>query len=286
VLMATGLLASILLDRGRAAEAWEALLNAGLTGPIASVPPLTPVLLARMRVRVARGEHEPALIDWHEARRRRQFSGGSPVGWIEDQIAAAKATQALGDDVGARAIVHKNLEVARRWDTPGAIGQALRGVARIDSESDPIPLLREASELLAASPARLEHARVLIDLGAALRRAGARRDSRHPLNAGLDLAGQCGAEGLAETARHELAASGVRVRRPALGEADELTASERRICNMACEGLSNAQIAQALFVTIKTVEMHLTRSYRKLGIHKRVELATALAAHERAATGR
>ena len=213
VLMATGLLASILLDRGRAAEAWDALLSAGLTGPIAPVPPLTPVLLARMQVRVARGEHEPALIDWHEALRRRQFSGGSPVGWIEDQIAAAEATRALGDQVGARAIVHENLEVARRWDTPGAIGQALRGVARIDSESDPIPLLREASELLAASPARLEHARALVDLGAALRRAGARRDSRHPLAAGLELAEHCGADGLAETARQELAASAPSLKR-------------------------------------------------------------------------
>ena len=284
VLMATGLLASILLDRGRVAEAWDALQSAGLTGSIAPIPPLTPVLLARMQVRVARGGHQPALIDWHEALRRRQFSGGSPVGWIEDQIAAAEATRALGDQAGARTIVHENLEIARRWGTPGAIGQALRGVARIDPQSDPVPLLREASEMLAASPARLEQARTLVDLGAALRRAGERRDSRHPLNAGLELAEHCGADGLAETARQELAASGVRVRRPAFGEADELTASERRVCNMACADLSNAEIAQALFVTIKTVEMHLTRSYRKLGIHKRAELAAALAAHERAAT--
>jgi DNA-binding CsgD family transcriptional regulator len=286
VLMATGVLASILLDRGRAAEAWDVLQSAGLTGSIAPIPPLTPVLLARMQVRVARGGHQPALIDWHEAQRRRQFSGGSPVGWIEDQIAAAQATRALGDQVGARNIVHENLEIARRWDTPGAIGQALRGVARIDPSSDPIPLLREATELLEASPARLEHARALVDLGAALRRAGVRRDGRHALNAGLELAEHCGADGLAETARQELAASGARVRRPALGESDELTASERRVCNMACEDLSNAEIAQALFVTIKTVEMHLTRSYRKLGINKRAELAAALAAHQPAATSR
>jgi DNA-binding CsgD family transcriptional regulator len=278
--MATGVLALILRDRGRVADAWDVLLSAGLTGAIAPLPPLTPALLARMQVRVARGEHEAALIDWHEAQRRRQFSGGSPVGWIEDQIAAAEATRALGNRTGAQAIVHENLEIARRWGTPGGVGQALRGVARVDSESDPIPLLREASELLEASPARLEHARALVDLGAALRRAGHRRDSRHPLNAGHELAEHCGATGLAEQARQELAASGVRVRRPTLGEADELTASERRICNMACEGLSNAQIAQALFVTVKTVEMHLTRSYRKLGIHKRVELAAALAADE------
>ena len=54
---------------------------------------------------------------------------------------------------------------------------------------------------------------------------------------------------------------------------------------MAAEGLSNAEIAQALFVTVKTVEMHLTRSYRKLDIHKRAELTAALAVDERAAAG-
>ena len=278
VLMATGVLASVLLDRGRAAEAWDALLSAGLTGTIAPLPPLTPALLARMRVRVANGEHEPALRDWHEARRRRRFSGGSPVGWIEDQITAAEATRALGDQTGARAIVYANLEVARQWGIPGGIGQALRGVARIDSDADPVPLLSEAVELLGASPARLEHARALVDFGAALRRAGNRRDSRHPLNAGLELAEHCGADGLAETARHELAASGARVHRPALGDANQLTASEQRVCNLAAEGLSNTEIAQALFVTVKTIEMHLTRSYRKLNIHKRADLAAALAA--------
>jgi DNA-binding CsgD family transcriptional regulator len=286
VLMATGVLASILLDRGRADEAWDVLQSAGLTGSIAAIPPLTPALLARMQVRVAHGQYQPALIDWQEAQRRRQFSGGSPVGWIEDQIAAAQATRALGDQAGARSIVHENLEIARRWNTPGAIGQALRGVARIDPQSDPIPLLREASELLESSPARLEHARALVDLGAALRRAGERRESRHPLNAGLELAEQCAADRVAETARQELAASGVRVRRHTLGETDELTASERRVCNMACGDMSNAEIAPALFVTIKTIEMHLTRSYRKLGIQKRAELAAALAEHDRTATSR
>ncbi len=141
---------------------------------------------------------------------------------------------------------------------------------------------RVVEELLAAvehlerSPRRLEHARALVDLGSAQRRAGQRSDAREPLRAGYELARECGADGLADTARQELAASGVRVRRDWLTGRDSLTASERRIASLAAEGASNAEIAQALFVTIKTVEMHLTHTYRKLDITGRADLARTL----------
>lgn len=149
---------------------------------------------------------------------------------------------------------------------------------------DQVDLLRDAVALLQRSPARLEHARALVDLGAALRRASSRADSRQPLRAGYELAQQCGASGLAETARQELAASGVRVRRKRLSGIDSLTPSERRIAEMAAARASNAEIAQALFVTLKTVEMHLTNVYSKLEIAGRRELTAILNAstpHER-----
>lgn len=113
-------------------------------------------------------------------------------------------------------------------------------------------------------------------LGALLRRRGARVESREPLRAGYELANACGAEALAQTARAELRASGVRVRRATVSGADALTASERRIAEMAAAGSSNAEIAQALFLTVKTVEMHLTSVYRKLDIHSRRALPAAL----------
>jgi DNA-binding CsgD family transcriptional regulator len=81
---------------------------------------------------------------------------------------------------------------------------------------------------------------------------------------------------LAETARAELRASGVRLRREALSGVESLTASERRIAELAAEGASNPEIAQALFLTVKTVESHLTHAYRKLDIAGRSELAEAL----------
>jgi len=116
-------------------------------------------------------------------------------------------------------------------------------------------LLQDAVEHLARSPARLEHTRALIDHGAALRRRGDRTAARDPLRHGLDLAAARGAHPLAENARHELAATGIRIRRDAQTGIAALTASERRIIEHAAPGATNPQIAQALFITVKTVEM-------------------------------
>jgi DNA-binding CsgD family transcriptional regulator len=86
---------------------------------------------------------------------------------------------------------------------------------------------------------------------------------------------------LAETARQELAASGVKVARPEFGR-EELTASERRVAELAAEGASNPEIAQQLFVSVKTVEGHLSSGYRKLDIRSRHELRAALAERDTA----
>ena len=123
----------------------------------------------------------------------------------------------------------------------------------------------------------MELAGALVDLGGTLRRSGHRSTCREPLRRGYDLARSCGADALAEHARQELAASGVRVRRERLTGAESLTPSERRIADMAAEGASNAEIAQFVFVTVKTIELHLTHIYRKLDIPGRSELSRALA---------
>ncbi|MDQ3722356.1 MAG: helix-turn-helix transcriptional regulator, partial [Actinomycetota bacterium] len=96
------------------------------------------------------------------------------------------------------------------------------------------------------------------------------------LREGYELALRCGAAGLARAARAELRASGIRLRREAMTGAASLTASERRIADMAASGLSNAEIAQDLFLTVKTIEMHLTQAYRKLDISRRSQIAQAL----------
>jgi DNA-binding CsgD family transcriptional regulator len=147
----------------------------------------------------------------------------------------------------------------------------------VEGERAGIERLREAVAVLAESPARLEHARALVDLGAALRRARERREAREPLRRGLDLAHDCGALALVERARTELQAAGARPRRIQLTGVDALTPSERRIATMAAQGLTNREIAQALFVTLRTIETHLGHAYHKLGIRSREELRDALA---------
>jgi DNA-binding CsgD family transcriptional regulator len=128
----------------------------------------------------------------------------------------------------------------------------------------------------AGSPARLEHAKSLAALGAALRLDRQPTAARAPLRDAVELAERCGAAGLAEHARAELAAAGGRPRRWAVTGSAALTPSERRVADLAAAGLTNRRIAQRLGVTPKTVEVHLSSAYRKLGVTSRRQLAAAL----------
>ena len=132
--------------------------------------------------------------------------------------------------------------------------------------------------VLRSSGAQLELARSLIELGAALRRAGRRPQAREPLREGLEVAARYGASVLARRAHDELVAAGARPRRDPVESRSRLTASELRVAGKAAGGLTNREIAQALFLTEKTVEVHLTRAYRKLDIQSRSQLAAALPA--------
>ena len=264
-----------LVDQGRLDEAARELDDASLSGEVPDAPPMIPVVLTRMGLHAARREHDRARADWEDAVRRAGRLRGANAAWIEDLAVASGVHRALGDDQTARELVDQALGLAQDWDTPAARGIALHAQARL-GDGDTVGRLREAAHLLAESPRRLEHARALVSLGAALRRRGDRVDSRDPLREGYDLARQCSAQGLAEVARGELRASGVRVRREALSGVDSLTPSELRIAEMAAVGLSNAEVAQELFLTVKTVEMHLTHAYRKLGVRGRPQLSEVL----------
>ena len=131
--------------------------------------------------------------------------------------------------------------------------------------------------MLRASPALLERARALGDYGAALRRANRRVEARAPLRQALELAHRCGAPPLQRRLHDELLAAGARPRRVAVTGAESLTPSERRIATMAARAMTNRDIAQALFVTPKTVEMHLHNAFHKLGVSSRTQLPRALA---------
>ena len=193
----------------------------------------------------------------------------------------AEAVEALvGAGRGRRgaAARRRALELAERLGTPGAARRraCARSRAR-PSATRPIPLLERAVEPLAASPARLEHTRALVELGAALRRANRRADAREPLRRALELADRGGMRRLARRARDELNAAGARPRRSALSGPGALTPAEHRVAELAAEGHSNREIAEQLYVTQRTVETHLTHAFQKLGIGSRAELAAALA---------
>ncbi|MGH7702080.1 MAG: response regulator transcription factor, partial [Gemmatimonadales bacterium] len=136
--------------------------------------------------------------------------------------------------------------------------------------------LAQSVEMLNPSPCRLECARALLDLGAALRREGQRTRAGAPLRQALDLAAAAGAQRLARRARAELALCGQRPRRAALSGPGSLTPAERRVADLAAQGHGNAEIARLLVVARRTVETHLSAIYRKLGIDGRGELPGAL----------
>ena len=137
-------------------------------------------------------------------------------------------------------------------------------------------MLEESAAVLGKSPALLERSASLIEWGAALRRAGQRSQACRVLSQGLDGAARCGARPLAARAREELRVAGARPRRDWSVGVEALTPSELRIVRLAHDGRTNRQIAQELYLSIKTVEGHLARAYGKLGIASREELEPVL----------
>ena len=136
--------------------------------------------------------------------------------------------------------------------------------------------ISHAVAVLDVSAAQLERARAHAAFGATLRRAGKPLEARDPLRLAVDLAHRCGATALEERALAELRATGARPRRRLTTGAGALTPSERRIADLAAAGRQNREIAEALVVTLATVEYHLRNTYRKLEITSRTQLGRAL----------
>jgi DNA-binding CsgD family transcriptional regulator len=274
--MASVALTDCLISKGDLDAAQAAYDAIGFGEQIPPFPPYGGVLGIRCELHCALGQHAAVLADYEQFKRRfGERRSGATIAVI---LATIESHHALRHQDVVNTELDQALTLAQQWGTPSAIGSVMRVRGRVtDDPVRAIEDLRTAIDYLQRSPRRLVHARALIDLGSALRRAGRRSDAREPLRAGYELARDCGADGLAGTARLELAATGVRLRRERLRGAESLTASERRIADLAAAGASNAEIAQALFVTVKTVEMHLTHAYRKLDITRRGALAAALA---------
>ncbi|HEU5063694.1 MAG TPA: AAA family ATPase [Solirubrobacterales bacterium] len=267
----TGMLAQIYVDRGRLDEA-EAVLEQGYRGEMLGDGPSF-WRRGKIELLMARGRFAEALelCDVYEER----------LGLMRNPAAApwrtlkAEALDRLDRREEGIALAEEELAAAREWGAPQTIGRALRVLGTLKREQG-IDDLREAVATLEGSTARLELAKALMALGTALRLARKPSEAREPLRQALELAGACSADAVVERARDELRAAGVRPRREALGGVESLTPSERRVATMAAEEMTNREIAQALFVTPKTVEVHLSNAYRKLEIRNRRQLAGAL----------
>jgi DNA-binding CsgD family transcriptional regulator len=270
------LLAETQLERGGPDAPGDVLEELGRAEELSDYQGNNTALLARGRVRFARGLADEAAADLLELGRRCEawtLRNPAAFPW---RSAAALALRRK-DPERARELVDEEVELARAFGAARALGIALRAAGLVRGGGQAVTLLDEAAETLSKSPARLEHARAVVDLGAAQRRAGHREAARARLAEGLDGAVVCGAAPLAAYARAELALAGARPRRDRVTGRDALTPSELRVVRIAVAGRSNREIAEQLWVTPKTVETHLSRAYRKLGIKARAELEAALA---------
>jgi DNA-binding CsgD family transcriptional regulator len=271
--MAHGPLVEALVAEGNLAAADTALATAGLDGDLPDGYMVNFVLFARGKLRLAQGRPAEGIADLEElGRRESKWRGANPA------VFPYRSLLAIAGVPDAHRLAAEELELARAWGTAGALGRALRAHGLVTGDLDE---LRLSAAVLDGSPWPLEHAHSLIELGAATRRSGHRAAASEPLYAGMELAHRCAAEPLVARARVELLATGARPRRMTRRGIDALTATERRVAEMATAGLTNRQIAQALFVTTRTVEVHLTHAYQKLDITSRDQLGALLTANPR-----
>jgi DNA-binding CsgD family transcriptional regulator len=186
---------------------------------------------------------------------------------------AAHALLRLGEQERARELAEAELADVKVFGAPRALGVALRAAGLAHGGSKGIEMLGDSVSSLRNSPAILERAHSLTELGAAMRRNGCRSAAREPLAEALDLAARCGARPLAARVRGELKATGARPRRVWRTGLEALSPRELRVVQLAAEGRTNREIAYQLYVTLKTIEGHLARAYTKLGIERRGQLS-------------
>ena len=230
---------------------------------------------ARGLIAASRGDHRQALHLYLDCGRLLTANG------LQNPACSAWRSRAVVSMVGlgrvreARTLGDSEVELARSWGAPGPLGRALVAAATTREPPERLAMLRQAADVLDGTECRLDRARALIRLGRALLDGGDSRGARPVLITGLELAVSCETQRLTDSARQALYAAG--------GRATEgtgqtmLTASERRVAELVMQGLGNQEVAGQLSISKRTVDTHLGRIYRKLGISGRNRLREALA---------
>ena len=237
------------------------------------------VLEARGRLRLLQDRPTEALEDYLRAGLIMVNVTNNPA-VLPWQCGAALAAHRIGDVQQARELTSSALEIARPTEVPRAIARPLRAAGLIEGGDSGLRMLHEAVDVLDEIDAPLERASSLLALGSALRRSGERLQAQRHLHSALDLAHRSGALLIATRAQQELRSTGARPRRIALSGVDSLTPGELRVAEMASKGMTNREIAQALFVTVHAVDKHLRGTYQKLNISSRRGLSALLGGGE------
>ncbi|MGI5278491.1 AAA family ATPase [Streptomyces rochei] len=249
-------------DLRRAPESWE----------------LNRFLYARGVQRAAAGDTVGALHDFLECGRRQAARDVvSPVvtPW---RTAVAECRLALGGGQEALALATEELRLARVWNTPRTVGRALRVLGTATGGRRGLKLAEDAVRTLRDAPVDtgMELTEALLAQGRQLLAAGERGRARDRLREAAELAERKGAVRLLALAGQALRDSGARSPATAQSGSGALTGSERRIAELAAAGRTNTEIADLLHLARRTVETHLTSTYRKLRIRRRTELPAAL----------
>lgn len=271
---AAAIAAGLLIDEGRYDDAEDRLARAAERPESTITPRVRQALLEESgRLNARRGRHSEALGDLFAAGRLAQEYGtDSPVlsSWRSE---ASLLLAADGRRKEAAQLAEENLEFARLHGAKWVVGSALHLLGMTGETADRTARLEEAVAALTESGAQLCLAGAMIDLGRTLRETGSDLPAaREVLRSAADVAFRSGATPLVSLAATELRLAGARPRRLALRGTDSLTDAERRVVALAAQGYTNGQIAHTLYLSEKTIESHLGRSFRKLGIRSRREL--------------
>ncbi|WP_196807131.1 ATP-binding protein [Candidatus Solirubrobacter pratensis] len=217
------------------------------------------------------GRYEAALAAVLPAER---FYSEGPAIWALTEL--IEAAVRLGQPERARRAFERIQETTRAAGTDWALGIEARLGALLSDGDDAEALYLEAISRLGRTRIRVQLARTHLLYGEWLRRQRRRLDAREQLRTAHEFFRDAGMEAFAERARLELEATGERARKRTVNTLDQLTPQETQIARLAGQGETNRAIAAHLFISASTVEYHLRKAFRKLGVKSRTQLAERL----------
>jgi DNA-binding CsgD family transcriptional regulator len=217
------------------------------------------------------GRYEAALAAALPAERLHKEG---PVIWALTEL--VEAAVRCGQPERARRAFERVQETTRAAGTDWALGIEARLHALLSSGDDADALYKEAISRLARTSLRVQLARTHLLYGEWLRRERRRVDARAQLRTAHEFFRDAGVEAFAERARLELEATGERARKRTVDTQNDLTPQETRVARLAAQGETNREIAARLFISASTVEYHLGKAFRKLGVKSRTQLEDRL----------